>query len=150
MNIGHPRIPFSRRYARMRTVPFQRLLPLALVLLCSVVGDRCLAETPRKDAAVSSAVTNHLDESTARLAQKIGKARAKGDDISVSNEMLQLMGRWSPVGLSQERVVELLAKPSSIKGDVMIYNFDHGYGGWQWEFELEKGVVSKVNKVGLE
>ncbi len=64
--------------------------------------------------------------------------------------MYQLMDRWSPVGLTQDRVIELLGKPSSIKGKVMIYRFDHGEGGWQWEFEMEKGLISKVNKVSLE
>ena len=138
-------------------MPLQRLLLLAVVLLCSNGGDWSLGETPRKDAAVSTAapsspltVTNHLDESTASLIQKIAAARAKGHALSVLREMYQLMDRWSPVGLTQDRVIELLGKPSSIKGKVMIYRFDHGEGGWQWEFEMEKGLISKVNKVSLE
>lgn len=144
---------FRCRYLHMRHSPLHRVLALVVIGLASGGGERCLAETPRKDAAVSHAapaVTNHLDESTARLAKKIGAARAQGHALSVLREMHQLMKKWSPVGLSQERVIELLWKPSSIKGEVIIYRFDHGEGGWQWEFEVKKGVVSKVNKVGLE
>jgi len=32
----------------------------------------------------------------------------------------------------------------------MIYRFDHGDGGWQWEFDIEIGLVSNVRPVGLE
>ena len=128
-------------------------LLLAIIFMCSGAG----AETPRKDGAVPPTsqvappgVSDHLDETTASLVKKIGAARAKGHGLSVLREMYQLMDRWSPVGLTQDRVIELLGKPSSIKGQVMIYRFDNGEGGWQWEFEIEKGVVSKVNKVSLE
>ena len=43
MNIWPNKDSFGRRYARMRIVPLQRLLPLAVVLLCSDLGSRCTA-----------------------------------------------------------------------------------------------------------
>lgn len=97
------------------------------------------------------AVTNHLSESAAKLARDIARRRARGEGFTILTDMNKLMELWTPVGLTKERVVELLGKPSARSTDkVIIYLFDNGEGGWQWEFYLEKGVVSKVYKQSLE
>ncbi len=64
--------------------------------------------------------------------------------------MHKLMNLWSPVGLPKEQVIQWMGQPSSGTDRVIIYRFDFGEGGWLWEFDLEKGVVSKVRKVSLE
>ncbi|WP_395738574.1 hypothetical protein [Prosthecobacter sp.] len=98
----------------------------------------------------SPAATNRLSEDAAKLARDIADRRGRGEVIRPLMDMHKLMRLWSPVGLPKEQVIQCLGQPSSGTDKVIIYRFDFGDGGWQWEFDLEKGVVSKVHKVSLE
>ncbi len=148
MNTDHTVIRPSAVNGYMKRTPLHHLLQLAVIFMCSNSGDESRAETPPKEPAV----TGKSQESTEALAKKISASRANsnGSGAGALLEMHQLMKQWSPVGLAKEKVIELLGKPSSINDQGMIYRFDHGDGGWQWEFDLEKGLVSKVRPVSLE
>jgi hypothetical protein len=151
----------------MKPIQLHNLLQLAVIFMCSSCGDKSRLETHRNDSAVQTSVpaakvvqnsnkttqpdvTSNIQESTESRIKNVSASRARGDIITGLFEMHKLMAQWSPVGLPKDKIIELLGKPTSSSDKAMIYRFDHGEGGWQWVFDIENGLVSKVRKVGLE
>jgi len=52
--------------------------------------------------------------------------------------MKALMAEWNPVRCQVKDVLELAGKPTRKQESRLIYVFDLGYGGYQWEFEYNE------------
>ena len=74
-----------------------------------------------------------------------------GADIASSvQQMDKLMAEWNPVGYRRAHIETLLGKPTEATRDAIVYRFDSGLGGWQWRFDLEKDVVTRVEKSAID
>jgi hypothetical protein len=51
---------------------------------------------------------------------------------------------WHPVGRSPADLVAVFGKPDVQTPEAITYNFDSGYGGWSYEFQIDQGIVSRV------
>jgi hypothetical protein len=151
----------------MKPAAIRYVLQLALFCICTSCGDESRSDTQQNDSAIQSSdpasneaensnkktppsTPHSVNNSTEIIAKSVSSSRSKGDTITALSEMHKLMKQWSPIGMSRDVIIESLGKPTSSNDQAMIYRFDHGEGGWQWVFEIENGLVSKVHKVGLE
>lgn len=151
----------------MKPTPLYKFLQLGYIFLCTSCGDNNRLDTHQNESAIHTSdqasktahssnktslptTPNSIQDSTNEATKKVSSSRAKGDVITALSEMHKLMKQWSPIGLPKNEVIESLGKPTSSGDKSITYRFDHGEGGWQWVFDIENGLVSKVHKVGLE
>lgn len=75
------------------------------------------------------------------------EGRNTGEGVMAMESVLEA---WSPVGHRKQTVIELFGEPTEEAEDALVYRFDSGLGGWEWQLSLDDENVSDVERQSLE
>ena len=120
------------------------LAAIQRVALAAVAGYRA--------GIMAVATERNVGESTESLKKaykgKITPGITQGAPGSAT-AMAELLDRWFPIGKKIDDLAELVGSPGEKRNDGIAYRFDTGYGGSEFLFVVEDGVIVSVRISGL-
>ena len=104
--------------------------------------------------AIAKAKTRREGPSVAELKTAFGNKIRPGISMKhaerSSREMNSLLGKWSPIGRPVAELEGIVGTPGARAKDHVSYRFDNGYGGTEFKFRVQDGVITSLRILGLD
>ncbi len=68
------------------------------------------------------------------------------DAYKASAAMEEFLKTWNPVGHTTQELIAIFGEPYQIKPNHVLYNFDNGEFGWNFDFVYENGKITELRR----